>query len=168
MEHIHKIAETFETVQSSTTLSELTDYMAKENLFSKPFVWEVCKTTSATSWWNGIFFSTQLSKVASSILNLPPTSAAVERSFSKQSWIHSKKRNRLSIERVAKLVFVSQNISLTPSPLSFHNKQGSRETRMDTEVSHLPKMTVTVNTSDEDLSEEELEYLTLTSTEAEF
>ena len=61
--------------------------------------------------------STELSKLASKLLSLPPTSAAVERLFSRYSWIHSTKRNRLSTERAAKLVYVAHNLSLTDSSM---------------------------------------------------
>lgn len=53
-----------------------------------------------------------LSKAASSILQLPATSASVERSFSAYSCIHSAKRNRLTNDRAGKLVYVSQNLQL--------------------------------------------------------
>ena len=46
------------------------------------------------------------------ILLLPPTSAAFERSFSRQSWIHNQKRNRLTNDRASKLVFLSHNLEL--------------------------------------------------------
>ena len=48
----------------------------------------------------------QLSKIAASILSLPPTSAAVERSFCRHAWIHSARRNRLTTDRAAELVLV--------------------------------------------------------------
>ena len=43
---------------------------------------------------------------------LPPTSAAVERSFSRQSWVHNQKWNRLTNDRASKLVFISHNLEL--------------------------------------------------------
>ena len=54
----------------------------------------------------------ELNKIAGKILRLPTTSAAVERSFSCYSNVHTAKRNRLSNERAAKVVFVSQNLNL--------------------------------------------------------
>ena len=55
---------------------------------------------------------TQLSKLAVRFLQLPPTSAAVERTFSRQSWIHFAKRNRLSTCRVAMIVEIGYNAKL--------------------------------------------------------
>ena len=63
-------------------------------------------------WWDvisGPAETSSLSKIASTVLNIPPTSAAVERSFSRQSWLHSARRNRLSNENAAKLVYIAHN-----------------------------------------------------------
>ena len=46
------------------------------------------------------------------VLRLPATTAAVKRSFSCCSNIHSAKRNRLSNDRASKLVYVSLNLEL--------------------------------------------------------
>ena len=54
----------------------------------------------------------KLNRVACKILRLPATSAAVERSFSCYSNVHTPQGNRLFNERVAKVVFVSQNLNL--------------------------------------------------------
>ena len=61
------------------------------------------------------------------ILNLPPTSASVERSFSRHSKIHSNDRNRLTTERAAKLVFIAHNLTL--------EKQESKNIRETPELS---------------------------------
>lgn len=112
IETIHEIATHEQENSSDKVLAEVADYRSKEKLFSKEFLWKSAEHTSATSWWNGLCASTQLSKIASKILSLPPTSASVERSFSRHGWIHSEKRNRLTSERAAKLVFVSHNMFL--------------------------------------------------------
>lgn len=112
MQAIQEIAEGMPTVNDDQVLGELADYRSKENFFAKPFVWKSVQKTTPTSWWNGICCSTQLSQVASNILSLPPTSAAVERSFSRHAFIHSAKRNRLTTDRAAKLVFIGHNLAL--------------------------------------------------------
>ena len=63
-----------------------------------------------TAWWKGFCSNQELSKIASKILSLPSTTAAVERSFSTYGNIHTAKRNRLSNDTAKKLVFISQNI----------------------------------------------------------
>ena len=40
---------------------------------------------------------------------IPPSSASVKRGFSRQAWLQSAKRNRLTNERAAKTVFISHN-----------------------------------------------------------
>ena len=63
----------------------------------------------AVEWYCG---RNELNKTACKILTIPATSAAVERLFSCNSNVHTVKRNRLSNERAAKAVFVSQTINL--------------------------------------------------------
>lgn len=112
MELIAELAEALPSVDGSKMLGELSDYSSEENFFSKPLIWKAAKQTTSTSWWKGICGSTQLSQVAARIMSMPPTSAAVERSFSRHAWIHSAKRNRLTTERAGKLVFIAHNIEL--------------------------------------------------------
>ena len=52
----------------------------------------------------------RLSKIAVMIFSLSVSTASAERNFSTTGFIHSKVRNRLSRERVKKLVFVKENI----------------------------------------------------------
>lgn len=121
MEVVHTIAEAMPSVDDSKVLGELADFRSKENIFAKTFVWKSVQQTTPTSWWNGICSSTQLSRVAANILNLPPTSAAVERSFSRHSWIHSGKRNRLTTERASQIVYIAHNISLNDTAHGGHD-----------------------------------------------
>jgi len=71
-----------------------------------------------TAWWKGFCSNQELSKIASKILNLPSTTAAVERFFSTYGIIHTAKRNKLSNERAAKLVFISQNIKYSTTAVA--------------------------------------------------
>lgn len=114
MEIIQQIAEYVPGINQHKVLGEVAAFRAKENRFRKPFIWttNAVDQMSPTSWWNGICCDTELSKVASGVLNLPPTSASVERSFSRHANIHSAKRNRLTNERAAKLVYISHNLAL--------------------------------------------------------
>ncbi|CAK1588673.1 unnamed protein product [Parnassius mnemosyne] len=63
-------------------LADLAKYKAKEGLWSKPFTWKAAEKVNPILWWKGICGSSQLSKVALSVLTVPCTSAATERSFS--------------------------------------------------------------------------------------
>ena len=86
--------------------------LAKEGLFEKVFLWRNVSAISPIAWWNGYCVRKELNKMACKILRLPAASAAVERSFSCYSNVHTAKRNTLPNERAAKVVFVSQNVNL--------------------------------------------------------
>ena len=83
-------------------------------------------TITLSTWWLGLCKHTQLSKMASRILDFPSTSAACERSFSFQGRLQSKKRNRLFQKHVEKLAFVHQNLKLSDSTEVESRSQGSR------------------------------------------
>ncbi|CAG5013786.1 unnamed protein product [Parnassius apollo] len=93
-------------------LADLVKYKAEEGLWSKPFTWKAAEKVNPILWWKGICGSSQLSIVALRVLTAPCTSAATERSFSTQGFIHSAKRNRLTSERAAKITFLSYNWNL--------------------------------------------------------
>ncbi|CAG4962640.1 unnamed protein product [Parnassius apollo] len=93
-------------------LVDLTKYNGKEGIWSKPFTWKAAEKVNHILWWKGICGSSQLSKVALRVLTTPCTSAATERSFSTQGFIHSAKRNRFTSERAAKITFLSYNWNL--------------------------------------------------------
>ncbi|XP_065670247.1 uncharacterized protein LOC136088936 [Hydra vulgaris] len=99
-------------VNEEIMIFDLANYQSKGGTFSKPFIWTTVGITQPINWWKGLCSFTELSKVASRILQLPASSAACERSFSTYSDIHSAKRNRLTTERAGKLVFISQNLKL--------------------------------------------------------
>src|SRR3954469_16131829 len=54
----------------------------------------------------------ELTKVALRVLSIPTSSAAAERNWSTFSYIHDKKRNKLSNDRVFKLVYIYFNNKL--------------------------------------------------------
>ena len=95
---------------------------------------------SPVSWWNSCCTNQELSKIAGRLLKLPSTTAAVERSFSCNSNIHTAKRNRLTNDRASKLVFVSQNIQRTTGQQSKHSSQAAQTSMTsDSEKSaHVP------------------------------
>lgn len=52
-----------------------------------------------------------LSGMAMRLFHIQPTNTAVERTFSKQKFIHRKERNRLLGDKVHKLMFINSNIN---------------------------------------------------------
>ncbi|GBN20420.1 hypothetical protein AVEN_216109-1 [Araneus ventricosus] len=71
-------------------------------------LWEGSESMSPLLRWS-LRGTSIMVEVALRILSAPVTSAAIERAF---SWIHSEKRNRLTSERTAKLMYVSYNWKL--------------------------------------------------------
>ncbi len=62
------------------------------------------------TWWAGKCDEyPELSRIAARVFTMVPSSAASERGFSAESFIHSKARNRLGDAKVAKLVFIKYN-----------------------------------------------------------
>ncbi|XP_076060337.1 uncharacterized protein LOC143036665 [Oratosquilla oratoria] len=102
MQVIYEIAAQLPNIDEIQVIAELADYRSRLKKNSKPFVSSAVDKTSASSWWNRICCSSQLSRVASNILRLPPSSASVERSFSRHALVHSARRNRLTTDRAAK------------------------------------------------------------------
>ena len=105
-----------------------------------PFLWKNIANISPVSWWNGNCSNQELSKIAGRLFKLPSTTAAVERSFSFYSNIHTTKRNRLTNDRASKLVFVSQNIPRTAGQQSKHSSQAAQTsmTRDSEKSVHVP------------------------------
>jgi len=71
-------------------------------------------TMSAMEFWKSAYVVKNfpnLTKLARSLFSLVPSSSASERNFSTFSFIHTKLRNRLLIDKVQKLVFIKGNSS---------------------------------------------------------
>ena len=98
-------------LNKDTVTEELAAFVAEEGFWSMPFVRQsIEKIENPTTWWKSVCKPTQLSKIATQILNLPCTSAATERSFSTHGWIHSARRNRLTAEKAAKITYIAHNL----------------------------------------------------------
>jgi hypothetical protein len=82
------------TERSAEVIAELAEYRSKEGFLGQAFVLKSVSATEAAVWWKGVCYGSKSAKVAVSILSMPPTSAATERSFSTYSIVHTAKRNR--------------------------------------------------------------------------
>lgn len=111
MEFIHNVGVVLK-VNSEQLMIDMANYRSKEGLWKKDFIWASADKMSPTVWWQGLCGTTILSEVAVRILSAPVTSAATERTFSTFSWIHNKRRNRLTTERAGKLTYLSHNWKL--------------------------------------------------------
>lgn len=123
-------------------MCDLANYQSNQSVWAKPFLWENLDKIEPIDWWKLLSRCTDLSKVAIKILTAPDTSTATERSFSTYSWIHSKRRNRLTNDRAGKLCAIAynhklqhlKNISNSPNfNLNNSNKQTKENEPIDIE-----------------------------------
>ena len=154
IEYICKLAENLAFCEVNVNEDKIQEnvayYCAKEGFYSKSFLWQNVANISPTAWWNGFCANQELCKIASKILNLPSTTAAVERSFSTYANIHTAKRNKLSNDRARKLVFISQNIKYATAP----DKPPKRSLSISAveDFASAPKRALTSIATDEDLA----------------
>lgn len=81
-------------------------YRAKTGIFTSKELWEDAKLVDAITWWKCFGSKTKhLQEVALAVLNIPTSSAASERCWSAMGNVHTTTRNRLTDERVDKLVY---------------------------------------------------------------
>ena len=73
---------------------------------------EQCKHIQAATWWKGICLGEALAPVASILLQIPPSSASSERNWFVFGSTHTKNRNRLTNQRVEKIVAIKSNLEL--------------------------------------------------------
>jgi hypothetical protein len=70
--------------------------------------------TSPRSYWSSVRYECPLlGKISDIVFTLPTSSAASERAWSIFNHIHTKKRNRLSVDKVEKLVYIYINYAAT-------------------------------------------------------
>lgn len=75
-------------------------------------VWKSADHVSKATWWKGLCSSEPVSSIASILSQIPPTSASSERNWSMYGNTHTKLRNRLTNDRVEKLVAIRSNLKL--------------------------------------------------------
>ncbi|XP_063222154.1 uncharacterized protein LOC134530835 [Bacillus rossius redtenbacheri] len=138
MEFIHSLCVNMKA-DVVNVMKDLANYRSKEDLWGKKFIWISVETMNPVTWWRGLCGTTALSKVAVRILTAPVTSTATERSFSTFSWIHSKKRNRLTTSRAGKITYLSHNWKLMQKQNSSQGQQDNqRKYSKDVSLSEVP------------------------------
>ena len=89
------------------------EYINGDHFFSNPFTTNL-DIKKSISWWKFVRNMSDhgmLSQIALRLIHIQPTNTAVERTFSRQKFIHRKERNRLSSVRVNMLVFIHSNLN---------------------------------------------------------
>jgi len=115
IEFIINMGENNADIEINNLISQIAQYRSKEGIFNKEFLWKTLDSKlNPLIWWKGFCSNSaaELAKIAIKILSSPPTSASVERSFSKMGHIQNLKRNRLDNERASKLLFIAHNKNL--------------------------------------------------------
>ncbi|XP_066353938.1 uncharacterized protein [Miscanthus floridulus] len=103
-----------EDKQDQTANHELKKFQDREGPFNKKLA-KACEKYdyNPASWWR--LYGTEtpaLQKMATRILSLTSSSSGCERNWSTFEMVHTKKRNRLTITRLNKLVFIQFNSKL--------------------------------------------------------
>ena len=86
-------------------------YLAKDDPFSRARFSESALRTRPNIWWRSLLVSKNVKlnrnfvKFAFRLMSAPATSASLERIFSTFGYVQSKVRNRLKLDKAAKLVF---------------------------------------------------------------
>lgn len=93
-------------------VANLAQFRTKTGFFSRNSLWDSVNSTHPVIWWQGLCTSQPLMPIASRILNGPPSSASSERNWSLHGLIHTSKRNRLSQDKIQKLVAIHSNLVL--------------------------------------------------------
>lgn len=93
-------------------LKDIADYRIKNSLWKSLIIWKAAEATEPSSWWQAYCDKRDISKIAVILLNIPSTATACERNWKTFSTTKTKKRNRLTISRTNKLVFVKHNLKL--------------------------------------------------------
>lgn len=114
------------SLNEDVIVQELTYYRTNSDVFGKEFVINSMHNLNVTAcmFWSGLVPDFQLSKVARAILSMPATSAATERVFSVSGFMHSSRRNRLTLEKCNKLTFIKYNLKYLgkPEPKALENE----------------------------------------------
>lgn len=93
-------------------MANLAHFRTGTGFFIRKSLWECVSSTHPVIWWQGLCTSQPLMPVASRILNGPPSSASSERNWSLHGIIHTNKRNRLTKDKVQKLVAIQSSLNL--------------------------------------------------------
>ncbi|KAF2885431.1 hypothetical protein ILUMI_20711 [Ignelater luminosus] len=114
LQYIHSLARHLSNVDENKVLENLADFRSNSGFWEMQFVQDsaINPNISPVTFWKRICTEFPLRFVAETVLTMPATSAATERSFSSYGNIHTKKRNRLSVKRAGMLIYVNHNLKL--------------------------------------------------------
>ena len=118
-------------------LKELDEFRGKTGRFySKLWCWELAEDASVF-WNSATTLAPTIGPIAVRLMSTPATSVPSERAFSILNLVHTKLRNRLSIERVDKLQYIYINERVLRKIKTSYNVQIDAETEADMDTEDL-------------------------------
>ena len=117
--------------QSGEAMVQLKDYLNGSGAFGMKLARSNIHKMDPVNWWACCFRNHELTKIAVEILGMHPTSASVERCFSKFGFLHSVRRNKLTFEKSSKLTYISYNNKVLEIPGEaerFYNRHEEADT----------------------------------------
>lgn len=110
-------------------LGSFARFSAKQGLWKGAAIWSSCQHVSASTWWKGLCSSEPLSAVASAILQIPPTTGACERLWSR--FCDARAQGSLSADGARKLLAVQANLKvLEPSDCEFAKLESEEDEKV--------------------------------------
>lgn len=110
-EFIHQYAE-IQRKNTGKVMANLAEYRSRSGFYSQIGIWSAADHTEARTWWKGLCDCQILASIARKLLSVPPSSAASERNWSVFGNTLSRTRNRITTQRLEKLIMVRSNIRL--------------------------------------------------------
>lgn len=110
-EFIHQYAE-IQKKNTGKVMSNLAEYRAKSGFYSQPGIWSAADHVEPRTWWKGLCNCQILSSIAKRLLSVPPSSASCERNWSLFGNTLTRPRNRMTTDRLQKLITVRSNIRI--------------------------------------------------------
>ena len=99
-------------IEVGKLMASLAKFRVRDGLWQSDGLWKSAEHVSPATWWKGLCSVEALSPVANATRQISPTSAASGRNWSLFGNIHTKSVNRLSNEKVEKLVAIRANLNL--------------------------------------------------------
>lgn len=110
-EFIYQYAE-LQNKNNSKVMANLAEYRSKSGFYSQCGIWTAADQIDPRTWWKGLCNCQIMSSMARKILSVPPSSASSERNWSLFGNTLTRTRNRISTDRLQKLITVRANIRL--------------------------------------------------------
>jgi Protein of unknown function (DUF 659)/hAT family C-terminal dimerisation region len=115
--------------KASEVYGQLINLKEREGAFGNEIAWQSANEMDAITWWTGLHKEQypELTALARHALSVAPTSGAAERNWSAFGFIHCKRRNRLTNNRVEMLVFIYWNLRMLKSVPDFPGGNNSSD-----------------------------------------